>query len=296
MLSTGKNAKRKVKEPKLILSTKKINYSLLLFCACRQNGNSKTSPSVDKIKIDLSIQETKWYLVEKYQHSEGQLRCWVRRIYQHCTPFTVSIVSVKCHPRYLIHRSKIFSDGLEYGEVGWAKEKRRCYFIFQLMNGLGCSAGACPMPPGQCSPVTDAPHSFVPPSIFLRGDAFILSLLSGLFLLLQSLFFQQSSLYVGVPGSPRLAPCHAALWSLNLCRSKQRVVSITDLQLLSITGLKPVSTSQQLKGLFCWSTTGRGFLPGSLLTESKTHLGKKFAFSKDRVKIGPWEQKITGRH
>lgn len=59
----------------------KINYSLLLFCACRQNGNSKPSPSVDKIKIDLLIQETKWYLVEKYQHYEGQLRCWVTRVF-----------------------------------------------------------------------------------------------------------------------------------------------------------------------------------------------------------------------
>lgn len=111
--------------------------------------------------------------------------------------------------------------------------------------------------------------------------------------------FWQSSLYLRVPDYLArwwLVPHDAALWSLKLCRSKQRLVSITALQLLSITGLKPVSTSHQLKGLFCWSTPGAGFLPGSLLMPSKTRLGKTSGFSKDGVKIGPWEKKITGGH
>lgn len=109
----------------------KINYSLLLFCARRQNGNSKTSLSVDKIKIDLLIQETKQYLVEKHQHYEGQLRC-----------STVFIVWEKWHLRYFIHCIKTFSDGLKYRQAGRAEEKHRCYLIFQLINGLGCSVGA----------------------------------------------------------------------------------------------------------------------------------------------------------
>ena len=280
----------------------KINYSLLLCCACRQNGNSKTSPSVDKIKIDFLIQETKWYLAEKYQHYEGQLRCWVRRIFPALYTFHCFCCVSEMAPEILIHCSKIFSDGLKYRKTGWAKEKHGYCFIFQLMNGLDCSAGDCPMLSGQCSPVTDAPHGFVPqlwpPSIFLHCEAFILLLLSVLLLLLQSLFFQQSSLHLGVPDCPApwwLAPCDPGLQSLKLCRSKQRLVSLNALQLLSITGLKPVSTSQQQKGLFYWSTPATGFLPGPLLMPSETHLGKTFGFSKDGVKIGPSEKKITGR-
>lgn len=47
-----------------------------------------------------------------------------------------------------------------------------------------------------------------------------------------------------------LAPRHAALRPPKLCGSKQGVVSIIDLQLLSTTRLKAVSTSQQLNRPF----------------------------------------------
>lgn len=83
---------------------------------------------------------------------------------------------------------------------------------------LGSALLSPVFPIASCHSYNHLPFLFV--LFCFHCDAFILLLLSALFLLLQSPFFWQSSQYL-VPGSlvmGWLAPCSAALWSLKFCR------------------------------------------------------------------------------
>lgn len=143
--------------------------------------------------------------------------------FQHWTPLTVFVASVKCHLRYLIHCSKILSDGLECREAVWAVEKHRCCSIFQLMDGSGCSAGACPALCGhqgssQLCAIAAATFYFPPLWRFPPLCCFEFCCCC-----YKTCPFSNSL----CPSGPRLlAPSGTAWWALKLCRTKQSLVSL----------------------------------------------------------------------
>lgn len=175
--------------------------------------------------------------------------------FQHWTPLTVFVASVKCHLRYLIHCRQIFSDGLEYKEAVWAEEKHRYCSILQLMNGSGGSAGACPTLCGHrgssrlCA-VAAATSYFSPLWCFPPFCCYEFCCCC-----YKSCSFSNCLCPWGprLPGRLRAGtPWHSPVDTKAL--QDKAKSGFTALQSLSITALEPVSTSQLLKGLFCWST------------------------------------------
>lgn len=143
------------------------------------HGNSKTSPSVDKIKIDLLIHEAKCYLMEKKHHTMKQ--SWSaesERLFQCCVPFTAFTVLLKYHLRYysvvakysvmvlsIAKQAKLKNntDAVSFPVDEWVGLLCRC-----TSNGVwkqGCLESALGSP---------GLPSF---SFFFHGDAFIPSLL-----------------------------------------------------------------------------------------------------------------------
>lgn len=149
--------------------------------------------------------------------------------FQHWTPFTFCVASVKHHLRYFIHCSKILSDGLEYKEAVWAEGKNTdaAPFCSWWMAWFALQVHV------QRCVVTKTPHSFVPylqpPSIFHCCDAFLPSVALSFAAVITKLAL---SAIVSAPQVPDclagwwLAPCGTAWWALKLCRTKQSLVSL----------------------------------------------------------------------
>lgn len=93
--------KEKWKNPNSFCSQKYITVCFYFFVHVAQNnGNSKTSPSVDKIKTDLLIHETKCIWLKNTNTMKGNLGAESEEFFQHCVHCIIFVVSVKCHLKY----------------------------------------------------------------------------------------------------------------------------------------------------------------------------------------------------